>query len=1174
MLSLLFFPIFWTFGKLASSVQGQCLLTILSLVYGYTIHKHLFVLENDAHREFNHNPGSSTDIMPDCFDSVVLPTLFSKATSRDWIPDSGAMSHVTGQEYVFTNLRPPPPNTRVLGVGGATAVTGMGRVSIPITVDGVNKNFVVDDVLYAPGLPFNIISIKKLCLWPNKKPTDLQVSFVGATCEITRRSTDALIAVADADGPNLYKLRLQDLPESQDEKAYATAVIQETDMYTWHRRLGHLKESRLRRVLKDALGIKFPIKETLPRCEPCYRATLRRRNYTTPAKRATRPLERIFMDVGGPISSSKGNNIVMRYWLVIVDDYSRYRWVRLMQHKSDVNSEFKNWKAWAENHFGLKVGACRNDNGGEFTNNMLTMLHQAAGVTIEPTAPYNPEQNGVAERSMLTLLNAVRCILIDANLPEHCYGDVLKTVCTLTNYHPTSANGDETPHHRLFKEYPPLDKLRAIGCECWKSLPHNPSMKKLDERGDQCYLLGYGQGDHQYRVWNADKKRVELVRDLQWEEDIFAPPSAGIPETVFHPGILDQRIVQERINAWTPAVGNKRVALFEGENSTSNTATFTEVPTFITAEGAINEQFRYKDPDTDPVLIASQVEALKAGESGADTIALITALICSMEQHQGKEWLTLPAEVARNLDLLEPKTYAGAMKGLDHEKWKLAVEEETNSLDDNKTWIVTAKPRHQKVLSGKYVFKIKTDSEGNTDRYKARWVVRGFEQEYGVDFHETFASVVKPMSYRVLFAIACILGWEIDQMDVKTAFLYGMIDADVYIELPPNLQDKFPGKVCKLKRALYGLKQAPKIWYDTLCAELRKLGFENINEDYSIFVQKETGVIIGIYVDDLLVIGKDRRAVDNVKKELQQRFQMTDLGPASFYLGIKLTRRWSKWGNQLCLSQRAYVNKILNDFNLTDANPVSTPMEDKPLLPSDSSYQASLELRKWYQSAVGSLMYLMLCTRPDIAYAVSQLSRFSANPTEKHRTAVKHVFRYLKGTIDYGLVFDSSKRDRGLLGYTDANWARDHDRRSTGGYAFMLFGTIITWSSKRQATVALSSCEAEYIAETEAAKEAIWLRRLLGNFGYSGPLAVKILGDNRGALALAKNPEFHSRTKHIDIRYHFVRQKVEEGLVELEWTGTASNVADGMTKPLGSTAFAMFRNAIGIQVVHEEEARR
>jgi hypothetical protein len=175
----------------------------------------------------------------------------------------------------------------------------------------------------------------------------------------------------------------------------------------------------------------------------------------------------------------------------------------------------------------------------------------------------------------------------------------------------------------------------------------------------------------------------------------------------------------------------------------------------------------------------------------------------------------------------------------------------------------------------------------------------------------------------------------------------------------------------------------------------------------------------------------------------------------------------------------------------------------------------------------------MLCTRPDIAYAVSQLSRFSANPTENHKSAVKRVFRYLKGSINQGLVFDSANWDQGLLGYTVANWGRDNDRQSTGGYAFMLFGTIITWSSKRQTTVALSSCEAEYIAETEAAKKTIWLGQLLDSLTNMRPVAVKILGDNRGALALTKNPEYHSRTKYIDICYHFIRHKVEEGLVEL-----------------------------------------
>lgn len=1115
----------------------------------------------------------NNDVVLDCLNNVTcLPTLFTKVTSAEWILDSGAMSHVTGQGSVFSHLGRPPPNTRVVGVGGATEVTGQGKVKLAISAYGVDKTFTIDEVLYAPGLPFNIISVKKLCLYPNGTETDLRVTFSGNTCEIVRKSTDSIIATGTCVGSNLYKVQLQRIPPA--EEYIYTTVTEQSSLYVWHRRLGHLKETRLRKLLKDVLGIAFPA-DPMERCEPCYRATLAKRNFTTPGKRATRPLQRLHLDVGGPVNTRQGKQVVQRYWLVIVDDFTRYRWVRLLQYKSDVNQEFRNFKAWAEAEFKTQIGSCRSDNGGEFTNNDLTSLYNATGIQIELTAPYNPQQNGVAERSMQILLNHVRCILEDSGLPEHCYGEVLKTVCYLVNFHPTAPNEFDNPHFRLFNEQPPIAKLRAIGCECWKPVPRGSNLRKLDSRGEKCYLLGYGLGDHQYRVWNADLERVELVRDLNFEEDIFVPKDVLIPETANHTGVIDKEIIQDRINAWMPR-RSKRLALSEGENRNPNIASLVEIPSLISLEGEFNDHYRLSDPDLEPTLVASQVEALKQSNAyEGDIIKAITSLICSMEQNQGKEWLTLPAEVTRNLDLVEPKTYEAAIKGQDGKKWTVAIEMETDSLTENDTYTITARPTDQKVLSGKYVFKIKTDAQGAPDRYKARWVVRGFEQEYGVDFQETFASVVKPMSYRVLFALACMLGWEIDQMDVKTAFLYGLIDTEVYVELPPNLQAKHPGKVCKLKKALYGLKQAPKIWFDTLRTELKKLGFENINEDYSIFIQQRTGVIIGVYVDDLLIIGKDRVAIDEVKSELSKHFKMVDLGPASYYLGIKLSRHWTKHGNKLCLSQKAYTSKILKDFN---AGPdgavftaVATPMDPKLVLePAPSDFQASGKDKLWYQSAVGSLMYLMLCTRPDITYAVSQLSRYSSNPTDKHKTAVKHVFRYLQGTSNLGLVFDSSKRDLGLCGYTDANWARDHDKRSTGGYVYMLCGTIISWSSKRQATVALSSCEAEYIAETEAAKEAIWLKRLLNNFHFKTPEAVKIKGDNKGALALAKNPEFHSRTKHIDIRYHFVRQKVEEGLVDLEWIGTASNLADGMTKPLSGTPFQSFRRGIGMQVVLED----
>lgn len=1085
---------------------------------------------------------------------VVLPALSSKATADHWIPDSGAMTHVTGRREAFVSIGPPPPNTRILGVGGATAVQGMGTVQLPIVVDGFCKTFSIDNVLYAPDLPFNIISVKKLCLNKDGTPTGIGVDFNGPYCEIIRRSTDQLIARADCLDSDLYTLKLQGSPTTNEKHVYAAKVTNNEDLYTWHRRLGHLKENRLRRLLKRTLGITFP-SDLMERCEPCCKATLVRRNYITPGKRATTPLQRVFLDVGGPVSYHKGK-AVHRYWLVIVDDYSRYRWVYLMQHKSDVNGFYREWKDWAENHFDCKVGAVRSDNGGEFTNDMLTSLHRATGADVELTAPYNPAQNGVAERSMGILLNAVRSILFDTNLPEYCFGEVLKTVCKLNNYSPTSANGDRCPHEVLFQEDPPLRELRAIGCECWKSLPHNPSMGKIDSRGDKCYLLGYGNGSHQYRVWNSIYKRIELVRDLDWKETLFPDPEVKIPETVHRPAVEDDALIHERINDLSRhklddlpsaySTRSKKRMRFEGENSMS---TATLIPTLVTEAGDVNEELRLRDPDIDTQSVTTQIEQLKS-EGDGEFVSLIASLICSMERNQGNEWMALPAEIVKSLDLFEPKTYKAAITGADKEIWSVSIKEECDSLEENKTWTVVARPTHQRVLSGKYVFKIKTNSSGQPDRYKARWVARGFEQEYGVDFKETFASVVKPMSYRVLFAIACALNWQIDQMDVKTAFLYGKIDAEVYVELPPNLESKYPANsVCKLNKALYGLKQAPKI---------------------CIFVHGKERLVIGVYVDDLLIMGENREAIDRLKIKLQTRFKMTDLGPATYYLGIKLTRQWNQWGNKLCLSQKAYIKKILKDFKMEDANGVATPMADVSLAPhEDINYSADPELRKWYQSAVGSLMYLMLSTRPDIAYAVSQLSRFSANPTEKHKVAVKHVLRYLKQTIDYGLVFDSSNKGKGLMGYTDANWARDHDRRSTGGFVFMLFGTIITWSSKRQATVALSSCEAEYIAETEAAKEAIWLRRLLQHFNYLGPITVTIKGDNRGALALAKNPEFHARTKHIDIRYHFVRQKVEEGLVELEWTGTAANIADGMTKPLGRAVFDKFRGEIGMRVISD-----
>lgn len=365
--------------------------------------------------------------------------------------------------------------------------------------------------------------------------------------------------------------------------------------------------------------------------------------------------------------------------------------------------------------------------------------------------------------------------------------------------------------------------------------------------------------------------------------------------------------------------------------------------------------------------------------------------------------------------------------------------------------------------------------------------------------------------------------------------------------------------MCRLNKALYGLKQSPRIWYNTLTAFLTQLGFSPLAADLGVFSKGH--VYVAIYVDDILIAGPDLDEINQLKASLVKRFEMTDLGECSFYLGMEIKR--NRPAKTLRLSQRGYLAKVLDDLKMQDCKPVATPMDMSKLTPAEKEYTATEADRQWYAGAVGSIMYLMLGTRPDIAFAVSCLSRFMSKPTSAHVTAVKRVCRYLKGTQDMELVFRGDLCP--LSGYTDADWAGDiATRRSTSGYIFNLGSGAISWSSKRQSVVALSSCESEYMGDTQATKEAIWLRRLLAGFlgQEKEPTATVIYEDNQGAISLAKNPQFHARTKHIDIQHHFVREKQAEGGVDIQYTPTERQIADGLTKALPKDALESFRRAL------------
>jgi hypothetical protein len=435
-------------------------------------------------------------------------------------------------------------------------------------------------------------------------------------------------------------------------------------------------------------------------------------------------------------------------------------------------------------------------------------------------------------------------------------------------------------------------------------------------------------------------------------------------------------------------------------------------------------------------------------------------------------------------------------------------------------------------------------------------------QQQGVDFDEVFAPVARMESVRMLLAVAAQEGWFVHHMDVKSAFLNGDLQEEVYVQQPPGfVAEGHEGKVLKLNKALYGLRQAPRAWNMKLDGSLQVMGFTRCASEHGVYTRGvgEARVVIGVYVDDLVITGSNPAIIEAFKEEMRQTFRMSDLGLLSFYLGIEV-----KQGQQcITLGQAAYARKLLEKAGMENCNSCSTPMEVRLRL---SARGTSEEVdATMYRSLVGSLRYLVH-TRPDISFAVGYVSRFMEKPRQEHLAAVKHLLRYIAGTVDYGLVYPKfTKGNNRLIGYSDSDLGGDVDeRKSTAGVIFFLGEMVISWSSQKQKTVALSTCEAEYMAGASGACQAVWLKRLLDDIEGTNVQQPVLKMDNKSAIALSKNPVLHDRSKHIDTKFHFIRQCVEDGRICLDYVRTHEQMADILTKSLGRARFCELRDKIGV----------
>lgn len=474
---------------------------------------------------------------------------------------------------------------------------------------------------------------------------------------------------------------------------------------------------------------------------------------------------------------------------------------------------------------------------------------------------------------------------------------------------------------------------------------------------------------------------------------------------------------------------------------------------------------------------------------------------------------------------------------------------------------------------------IKRKSDGTIDRYKGRLVAKGYAQAPGIDYDQVFAPTARLSALRAILAQAALNGEFIESIDISNAYLNGELEPEyeVFMIQPEGFEQPNPnpngGKwVCRLKKGLYGLKQSGRLWYQKLADTLEGLGFEQIKSDPSIYVwvKDNIRVTLPVFVDDCTIISKDQAKVKWVKEVLGKAFKIKDLGPTSYLLGIKV--EYDQQAKRLQLSQRQYIIDMLNHFGLQDCKPVSTPMDpglqlrkrDAPSTKEEENEMKSIP----YINAVGALMYLAIGTRPDIAYTVGKLAQFNSNPGPLHWKAVKHLFRYLQGTLELKLTYQANGDQTSsqiFTAYSDADHAGCLDtRKSTTGYLIKMGTGAVSWSSKKQASVAKSSTEAEYIAASTAGQDVIWMRTLLKELGFKVDKPSPLLMDNQSAIAVCKNPEHHGRMKHIDISHHWIRQEVRRRNIEIHYIPTQEMTADILTKALPRVLVQRHRESLGI----------
>ena len=1052
-----------------------------------------------------------------------------------WIIDSGATSHMCNDKELFTSMEESRGSIEVAN-GEQVLIEGKGIITIKV-LDKSNRMFPLhlENVLYVPKMRKNLMSIMSITKNGHKTHFNDKGGYFNIKGEgkvFIPFQTEGKLYTLTCYTPDSIESE-SDMPELIFVSEEVNSAKDENDLDLWHKRLGHVGKGMIKRLVEHVEGMSIEHDDNTD-CDVCSQTKMVKKSFGNSERKTTKPLELVHSDISGPMRTLTA--VHQEKWAIsFIDDYSRLVKIYTMKKKSEALDKLKLFIADMKT-IDAELKCLRTDNGGEYISHKFVEYCKENGIRREYTIPDTPEQNGVAERTWRSLYEMTRAMLKHSDLGNEWWGRALKTAAYLKNRCLNSAvKVNKTPFEMCYGKKPDLSTLRTFGCKVFAHIPKEKHYK-LDDRAREGIFMGYGENTKGYVIYLKKERKFIHSRTVNFREnssdknylEFPKENSEKIPEPVVH---NDQQIVREHIpiEQYESDDENDRV-------NPAEQAPETEIPKSKPKDNNIQKK---------PYFLRSRERTL-SHLCEENILNNLNEHAMMVESVNGNPMLN---------DIPTPCTYKEAST---NSNWKMAMNEEYNALQINQTWTLVELPKDRKAIGCKWVFKAKQNADGSIAKYKARLVAKGFTQKHGIDFHETFAPVAKHTTIRTAFAIAAAENYNVNQMDVNTAYLHADVEEDLYMEQPEGFEimgENNTKLVCKLKKSLYGLKQSGRNWNQTLDKALKEFGFSKSKVDPCMYVLRNDGkvLILIIYVDDIISIDNDPTFRNEFVKKISRKFKIVDIGTAKWILAMRLENT----GDSLHIDQEKYINDILERYGMSDCKEMSTPA-----VPDKNDNQVPFEDHTLYMSLVGSLIYLSVVSRPDIAFAVGKVSQKMSNPTQGDWIAAKRILRYLKRDKQLGPTYSFGK-SKVLLGYSDSDWGGDLEtRRSTSGYVFTFGGAAISWSSKRQATVALSTTEAEYMAVCSAIQEAIYLRTLLNDFGYTQNEPTLIYQDNQSSIALSKNAIVSRRTKHIDIKYHFVRDMVDAKEIILEYIPTEWMAADCLTKAVSNEIIRRSRTTL------------